>query len=140
VTDELDLSTLTAEQLIARIVQLDGYVTAESKRFAEFTKPHRDHVEACKNQLRSLMTEQGMDKLSTDSGTAYFSNILNPKVEDSDKFMEFVFKFWNAGGSDLLKIGAPQVDAIREYMDTHEGQLPPGVTVAPFSRLNIKAG
>lgn len=135
----LDITTLTAEQLIERIVTIERYCDAESKRFKEFLDPQRKHVEEVKNRLRAVMQEQGMDKCSTDSGTAYFSNLLNPKVREFDEYMRFCLANWNEGGSDMLSVGAPKVEAVRSWMESHDGQLPPGVIVQPFSRLNIKS-
>ena len=134
----VDLTKLTAEQLIERVIKIEHYCDAEAKRFKDFLEPQRKHVEACRNRLREVMQAEGATNLSVDSGTAYFSNLLNPKVVEFNEYMRWCLANWNAGGSDMLAVGAPKVEAVKAYMDAHGGQLPPGVAVAPFSRLNIK--
>lgn len=137
-TEIVDLTKLTAEQLIERVIVIERYCDAEMKRFKDFLEPQRRHVEDCKNKLREKMQADGTTNVSAATGTAYFSNLLNPKVTEFNEYLRFVLKHWNEGGSDMLAVGAPKVEAVRDYMDRHEGQLPPGVAVQPFSRLNIK--
>lgn len=143
----------TPSELVYEYTQLDNYVDAETKRFGEHLKPHKQRMEAIKNKLLEMMNEQGTD-FKTDYGTAYRSTITTPKVDDKEKFLDWVLDDWDHRG-DFLQIGAPQIDAFRDYVDRRKMQLkefeeqhggppedisitPPGTSVSYFVRVNIR--
>ena len=137
-TQIVDLDALSLSDLVDRYINMDRYVSAEKKRMDDFFKPYSQQLDQIKTILSTRMSEEGLDKVASKNGTCYRSNLLNPKVADQDKFLRWCIENWTGGGSDMLKVGAPQVETVRVYMDEHEGQLPPGVAVSPFSRINIR--
>ena len=134
----------TPADLIAEHNKLDDYITAENKRFAEHIKPVKERLAAIEaelqNQLNALNAGKPESKrasISTEAGTAYLSTIMTPKVADKEKYLDWVLDAWDSRGA-MLQIGQPQKDALREYMDTNDGQTPPFVTVEYFTRTNIR--
>ncbi len=134
----------TPADLIKEHNTLDDYCTAESKRFTEHLKPAVER----KKQIEALLQEQllalnGGDptgkkgSISTEHGTAYLSTIMTPKITDKEKYLDFVLENWDARGA-MLQIGAPQKDAVREYMDSNDGREPPFVKIENFTRVNIR--
>jgi hypothetical protein len=142
---------LTAEQLIAEHNKLDEWIKGEAKRFGEFLKPHKDRLEAIGNQLLALSNTQKWDSIRTDAGTAYRSTLLNISVSpeglpyETDKgasvgreaLLDFALDHWDDIGNDLLLISA-QKDAVKKYMEDHEGKPPPGIKTSWFTRINIR--
>ena len=145
-------SEATAEQLIAEHNKLDDWLKAETKRFGEFLKPHKERLESIGNQLLALSNTQKWDSIKTDSGTAYRSTLLNVSVSPDggpyknsegnmvigrEALLDFALDHWDDIGNDLLLVSA-QKDSVKRYMEANEGRPPPGVTVAWWTRINIR--
>lgn len=129
---------MTAEQMIARALEIKRFVKTEQERLAEHLSGAKNELEAIENQLRATLQRDGVNKVTTDAGTAYFSEVMTPRVADREKFIDWCMDNWDTGGNALLKLGSPQVDAVREYCDTHDGQFPPGVEASFIVNLNIR--
>ena len=57
------------------------------------------------------------------------------KVEDEGKLFDWAADNWAEYGSEIkLSIG---IKAVRAYMDANNGQLPPGISLGKYSRLNV---
>ena len=129
---------MNADTLIAEYNSLTDHVEAESKQFAERMKPHNTRVEEIKNLLLAMLNEQNADSIKTDHGTAYKSVIVTPKATDKVKFLDFCLENWDVIGNDMLQIGAPKKDAVKNWQDDHAGALPPFVETSAFTRINIR--
>ena len=147
----------TAEQLIAEHNKLDDWFKAETKRFAEFMAPHKQRLEDIGNQLLALSNLQKWDSIRTEEGTAYRSTLLNISVSPDgppytsngpdgvlkgqvvgrEALLDFALDHWDDIGNDLLLISA-QKDAVKRYMEAHDGQPPPGIKTGFFTRINIR--
>jgi hypothetical protein len=129
---------MNAADLIAEHTKLDDWCAAESKRFAEHLAPHKKRMDEIKATLLGMLTEQKTNSMSTDSGTCYISTLLTPKVIDRDKYLDYIWDNWETGGGELLQVGAPQKDSLKEHLDANQNKPPPGVEVSYFNRLNIR--
>lgn len=143
ITTMADTSPAT---LISEIIQLDDWIDAQSSKFNEFLKPHRETIEALKMQLHEQLLrlneakegEHPKASISTSTGTAYLSTIITPSIDgDKTNFLDWCLEQWDARGA-MLQIGAPQKTALQEYQDSHNGQLPPHVKTSSFTRVNIR--
>jgi hypothetical protein len=149
---ETQVAEQTAEQLIAEHNKLDDWIKGENKRFGEFLKPHKDRLEAIGNQLLALSNTQKWDSIRTDAGTAYRSTLLNVSVSPEglpyqveghddrigrEALLDFALNHWDDIGNDLLLVSA-QKDAVKKFMEDHEGKPPPGVKTGWFTRINIR--
>jgi hypothetical protein len=129
--------------LIAEFLALRDWLAAESKRFAEFCKPHRDRMAAIQDQMLARANAESRDphqpwSLRLDTGTAYRSTVMKPKVEDRDKFLDFIFAE-DDPHEEFLIVGAPQVDAVKDWIEA-KGGPPPGVGVEFNTTVNIRKG
>lgn len=128
---------LNAEALVRRYFELDDHLTHENKRYAEYIDPFKKEMEALKAQLHDFLNRSKQESGKTEFGTFYTSTITTPKVVSQETYLDWVLEDWdNRGG--LLKVGAPQVDEFKAYMDANEGRPPPGTDVSKFTRLNIR--
>ena len=133
-------------QLIAEILGLEDWIDAQTSKFGDFLKPHREQVEALKMQMHEQLLKLNEAKpgehpkasIATGAGTAYLSTIVTPTIEgDKTNFLDWVLESWEDRGA-MLQIGAPQKAAFQEYLDAHEGQLPPNTKVSSITRVNVR--
>src|SRR5207237_400587 len=117
----------TADDLVAEHVRLDDWVKTETKRFGEYLEPHKARLKEIEDQLQAFMLQHKVESVRADSGTAYISTIMNAKVEDREKYLDFVNEQWDAYGNEML-LASVQKDATKQYMQDHAGAPPPGVT------------
>ena len=133
-----------AASLIQKYNEIKDHLAAQAKAFSEYSKPFNEQLETISNQLLDLLNQLNTGKpegkrasLSTEHGTAYLSTIVTPKVTDKEKYLDFVLDNWNKYGA-MLQVGAPQKDAVQEYMDANDGHLPPFTEISTFTRVNIR--
>lgn len=128
-----------ADELINAYIQLDSWVTAESKRFEEHIRPHKTKMDELKAKLLDLINNSGGESIKTQYGTAYKSSVMRAKIENRDTYLDWALDNWDIGNA-MLQLAAPQIDAIKDYMQANGGHLPPGVTTDTITRLNIRRG
>jgi hypothetical protein len=133
------LAKMPPDALIKRSLELKAYVEGENKRFTAHMKPANDERAAIANELLARMNQQGLTNVKTEYGTAYLSTLLNQKVFDRDAFLKECLENWTNFGGAMVLVSAQQ-DSVKEYMESHEGNPPPGITVSWFTRLNIRKG
>lgn len=141
-----------AEQLITEHNKLEEFIKAETKRFGEHMKLHKDRLEEIGNQLLALSNTQKWESIRTDAGTAYRSTLLNVSVSPEgapyqvegqndrigrEALLDFALDHWDDFGNDLLLISA-QKDAVKKFMEANEGKPPPGTKISWFTRINIR--
>jgi hypothetical protein len=141
----------TDEDLIQRYFALKDWLTAENKRFEAYIEPYKKESAEIETEFLRRLNDRGANNTKTDFGTAYKSTLLNVSVspegekfrvdgrqlEGRDALLEAALENWNDWGNELLLISA-QKDAVKRYMEEHEGRAPPGIKTALFTRVNIK--
>lgn len=127
----------TADDLVQKYLKLKDWVDAETKRFASHIEPYRHEMEAITNQLNAVLIAQKAESLKTEHGTAYISTIMNLKITDREKYLDFVNDEWDAFGAEMLMASA-QKDSVKNYMDAHAGKAPPGIEIGFLKRVNIR--
>jgi acyl-CoA reductase-like NAD-dependent aldehyde dehydrogenase len=126
----------TDDDLIAENFRLEDLIKAAQAKFDEWAKPHKERIAAIENAIRSRLLQRNADSTKTDSGTAYFSDIMNTKIENTALLLDFINENWPEIGADV-KLNLP-IGTVRQHMDNNNGQLPPGMTHSFWKRLNIK--
>lgn len=141
----------TAQSLVAEHYSLQGFAEEQQKRFDEHMKPTRERLEAISNALLEMSNTQKWDSIKTDAGTAYrktttsvaieaetpYVNERGVEVLGREALLDFALEHWEAIGGELLMV-RPQVDAVRRWMDEHEGQPPPGCKVSAFTKIHYR--
>ena len=77
------------------------------------------------------MQNSGLESFKTAAGTAYKTETMVPTANDWDKFHEWVYETRNAE----FFFRRIKTDAVKDYMDQHDGAAPPGVSV--FSKYGV---
>lgn len=127
------MNQYTDEQLIAKHFELEAVLKRREEDREKEDKAFKDAIVTIKSVLQQRLIERGANHTATDSGTAYLSDILNVKVVDRQQFIAYAMN----GGEDML-LASAQKDAVKTYMQMHEGQNPPGVETSVFTKLNIR--
>jgi len=128
------LLSWTDDQLIAKNHELEDSLKAAQNKLDEWAKPHKEQLAEIKAMLFARLNERGADSTRTDSGTAYISTIMNTKIEDREKLFDFLADNWDEFGGDAsLNL---KVEAVKTFMETNNGQVPPGMSISHFQRLN----
>lgn len=128
---EVDYNALVSENF-----KLEDLIKAAQAKFDEWAKPHKERIAQIEGEMSRRMLESKVDSVKTDSGTAYFSDIMSTKVEDMAVLFDYVAERWDDLGADV-KLNLP-IGTVRQHMDNNAGALPPGMTHSFFKRLNIK--
>ena len=130
----------TFADLVAEHQKIKAWLEGEQKRFDEFTKAYRDRIEVIKAECAQQMQASGDTSRRTEHGTAILSQFDTAKIkpEERDAYIDMCLDNWEAFGGEMLQIGAPKAEAVRNYMDGHDGQLPPHVEMSSVIRFSIR--
>ena len=153
---EPNFSEDSDEQLVKRFIDLDDWVKGEKKRFDNFMEGHKQNLEVIRNEFLRRLNERKSDSSKTEYGTAYKTTLFNlsvtpeetaPYAREIDGVMtesrgreallDFALDNWDEIGNELLMIDA-QKDAVKRYMEEHQGLPPPGIKMTPFIKVNIR--
>ena len=127
-------------KLVAEYQQISAAHEADSKKFNTHWKPAVERKEAIQALITAAMTEQGIKSFKTDTGTAILSEINTAKIkpEERDAYIDYCMDNWQEIGGELLQIGAPKAEAVRNYMNANKGALPPHIEMSTFLRCSIR--
>jgi hypothetical protein len=146
----------TLDSQLAQWHKLDQHLDTQSKAFKTYCAPFRAEMDALEAWIREFLDKSGQNSAKTDAGTAYKSEITQPKIEDRTLYLDWALDQWDYGGNEMLQIGAPQVTAFKAYMERRQAEIkefadqnggnipenasitPPGTSVSTFIRLNIR--
>ena len=117
-------SQVSDEALIAENFALEDQVKAGLAKFNAWAAPHKARIAEIESEIRRRLLERKADSTKTDAGTAYFSDIMNTKIEDLEALFDYVADNW---GTVDAKVNIP-VAAVREHMQTNDGRPPPGIS------------
>lgn len=127
-------SEVTDNELIAENHALEDKIKGGLAKFNDWARPFKDRLAEIETELRKRLLDRKADSTRTDAGTAYLSNIMNTRVDDLGALFDYVAEHWDEADA---KVQVP-VATVRAYMETHEGQPPPGMSISYYLRLNIK--
>lgn len=129
--------------LVEQHQKLRRHLDAQELAFKEYCKPYREQMEKLEAEISAAMHKAGMKSVKTEFGTPILSEITTPRIktDERDGYIDWCMENWSTYGGQMLQIGAPQVTAVREYMDKNEGRLPPHIEISTALRFSIrKAG
>lgn len=129
-------SELSDDALIAENFTLEDQIKAAGAKFDEWARPRKERIAQIEGEISRRLLERKADSTKTDSGTAYFSDIMSTKIENLPALFDFIAERWDEYGADV-KLNLP-IGTVRQHMDNNNGILPPGMTHSFFKRLNIK--
>lgn len=117
-------------QLLEEYAQVAVFIDNKEAEISEIKKV-RDKIKAA---LQAMMCEIGITNgKSVDGHAVTLVNTVSAKVEDADAFFNFVFE---TGDEGFLQKRVNN-DAVKSYVDEHNGECPPGVTMETVNSLRF---
>lgn len=109
-------------ELIDRFISLRELVDEATNKFKARLKVVANEMEMIEALLLTRLNESGAESSSSKTGTVFKTTTTRCGVGDWDELLPFIID----GNTQLLN-HAVNKTAVKEYMDEHEGKLPPGV-------------
>lgn len=130
-----DISSLVKQRQEVR-----AFLEQQQAAFSDYCKPHNEKIAQLDAQITAAMTEQGIKSLKTDWGTAILSQIDTAKIkpEERDAYIDLCLDHWSDFGGEMLQVGPPKAEAVRNYMDAHGGHLPPHIEMSTIMRFSVR--
>jgi hypothetical protein len=118
------------QQLLEEYAQLAVYIDGKEEELAGIKKA-RDNAKAA---VLAMMSSIGITSgKSTDGHQVVLVNTVSARVADADAFFTFVFE---EGGDGFLQKRVNN-DAVKAYVDEHDGVCPPGITMDTVNSLRF---
>ena len=125
---------MNVADMIGQYIQCRDWIEASDKAHAESQKTVRERMTLLEAAVAEKINELGGESVKTEQGTAYRSTLMATKVADRDTFMRFVFD----GKRENFLTSAVSKDAVKEYLEENNGQLPPGIDVTYIFKTNFR--
>lgn len=128
------MENITVDKVIQKRIQL-------SDKMSELTKAYEtEHAKLSKARdtldlwLLQKAKNDGVQSFKACTGTAFVSSRLRPSCSDWEGLWN-----WMADTNNFsLHEKRLSVNAIKEYMEEHDGELPPGVNVFMQETVNVR--
>ena len=124
-------------------ISIDEYITAYINIKDELEEKKREFKEIetdLKNQLEKIHAvifqyskDQGLEKITCSSGTAYQTVRQHVSVTNWNKF----FKFITENELSEMVTKSPKKESVKEYYEEF-GELPPGVNLSEEITMNVR--
>ena len=128
------IPTIDALAIVSKYIELRDYIEDETKACNERLAPVRNAMEVLSAAAGQIMRETKQDKLSTEAGTAYEVSSIRVTCQDVTKFHEWVFRYEKR---QFLTAHVVK-EAVEAHMDAYEGDIPPGLKVEPYTKINFR--
>lgn len=122
---------VTHEKLIRTFVKIRDARSELKTAWETKDRELKDKLDRLEQFMLQTMNDTGIESFKTAAGTAYRTTTLVPTGSDWTAFYKWV-KENDAFDFIFRRIKA---DAVKDYMDQHDGQVPPGVSV--FGKLGV---
>jgi hypothetical protein len=111
----------------------DNDLIAENHKIEDQIK---DRLKAIEDDLFARLVARMSDSTKTDAGTAYISRLATVKIDNNEQLFDFAADNWDKYGDEVkVVISKAGVD---KFMEDNNGQLPPGISLSKYSKLNIR--
>jgi hypothetical protein len=122
---------VTHEKLVSTYVKIRDARSALRARFEINDRELREQMEKVENFILNILNTTGVESFRTGAGTAYRTESMTPTASDWGAFYAWVKE---TDGFDFL-FRRIKADAVKDYMNQHDGMAPPGVSV--FSKYGV---
>lgn len=97
-------------------------------------KPFTALMEEIEGLLLNYMQRTGSNSIATDGGTVYISTVPRATVGDAGAFRSWVI------ANNMFELADWRANAPRvmEYIEEHNGQVPPGVNPSTFTSVRFR--
>lgn len=116
---------MNTSELVGKYIQYRDFLASEQEALDLRLKPYKEAMDLISGTVQQELINSKEESVRTEAGTAYLSTTLSARVKDREALFNFVRE---ADAFDLLVAGVAK-DAVKIYLEEHQGALPPGVEV-----------
>jgi hypothetical protein len=124
------------EKGISQYIKIRDYIKAQDDAHATRMKPYKQGLIDLANALALYAKEQNLSVVKTLSGSAFPTEQLRVKCSDRDTFLEFVF----SNNARQFLTAHVSKEAVRDFMNLHDGTVPPGLETDKFIEWQVRRG
>jgi hypothetical protein len=128
------LSQPQINALVKKYIELRDEVKAIEAEFDLKKKPKKEAMEQIQGILLGFLDKSGGTAMKTEFGTCYSTTRYSASLADADAFMRFVV---DQKAFHMLDRKA-NATAVREYVEEHQGNLPPGVNLTQIKSVGVR--
>ena len=128
------MSDYTYERVVGAYVEARDAVEVIAARHKEELAPLRERMAKMEAWFLARLTLDKNKTVRTEFGTVYTKETAGIKIVDLGALEAFAN---NNGENQLFKI-EPDKGAIKDYIDEHAGNLPPGVDISYFTQAVVR--
>lgn len=125
---------MNTSEIIGKYIEYRDFLAKRQEAFDLEIKPYQDAMTVLSGAMQLSLINQGEESVRTEAGTAYLSTTLHARVKDREALMNFIRE---SDEFDLLT-AAVSKDAVKAYLDEHQGALPPGVETTWIQKCNFR--
>lgn len=116
---------MDAKKMVTAYINIRQKRADIKKKFEEEDKTLKEKLELIEAKMLQQMQEAGIESIKTEAGTFYRQEEITPAGSDWNAFYNWVREH---DAFDALEKRIKKT-FIKEYMDAHDGGIPPGVSV-----------
>jgi hypothetical protein len=116
---------MDAQKMVKAYIKIREKRAEIKKAFDEQDRALKEKLETIEGEMLRQMQEAGIESIKTAAGTFYKQEDITPTGSDWDAFFSWVRAH---DAFDALERRIKK-GFIKEYMEAHEGAIPPGVSV-----------
>ena len=125
--------SMTLNELIENYMKLRERKEQMADKMKEELKKYTTAMDTIEEALKAHMHANNLQSIATDSGTAFFKGFSSATLADSGAFRDFVI---NEGAFEMADF-RPNKDAVRAYIESNGGNLPPGVNFSTIQKIHV---
>jgi hypothetical protein len=131
---EPEVASIPAARIVKAFLKMRDRRAELKAEFERQDAAIKEQQVRLEGELMKILNEAGGDSLGTEFGTIYRSVDVKASCQDWDALYQFIRE------NDMFELLEKRVgkNAIKEYMDKHEGRLPPGVSIFKEATVTIR--
>lgn len=122
------------DALVKKFLALREEVKAIDEQAKATTKPKKEAMEQIQGILQAFLDKSGGTSMKTEFGTFYSTTKYSASLSDADAFMRFVA----ANNAFHLLDRKANANAVRDYIEEHQGNQPPGVNLTQIKSIGVR--
>lgn len=114
-----------SNQMVAEYMMVRGEIEAMADRHKNELAPLKDRMVAIEGAIQKYLNDNGMDGFKANGATVYTERVMRANIGDKAALNQFILE---TGDVELLQTRL-STTVLKEWMATHNDQVPPGVKV-----------
>ena len=126
---------ITTERLVKTFIRIRDARSKLAKEYAEQDEGMKASLKQVEIELLRRAQEDGVTGFKTKEGTTYTSEDMSVSIADDTVYFDFIRE---TGDLDFFERRV-SVKHLKEYMNEHNGETPPGLNLFRELRMRVRA-